>query len=91
MLTAPQAARPRPPRLRAAVQPLELFLHREGRDLAAHETIRVDGDVLKIGSWLAEVRHRHRSGQLPDQHVGMVAALLDGDRTAEDAVPAVLV
>ncbi|MDX3364083.1 Helicase associated domain protein [Streptomyces griseoaurantiacus] len=72
------------------VQLLELFLHREGRIPAARETIRVDGDTVKIGAWLAKIRHRHRSGQLPDHHVRLVAALFEGDWTAEDAVPAVL-
>ncbi|AIR96049.1 hypothetical protein [Streptomyces glaucescens] len=73
------------------VQLLELFLHREGRTLAARETIRVDGDTVKIGAWLAKTRHRHRSGQLPDHHVRLVAVLFDGDWAAEDAVPTVLV
>ncbi|WP_307787453.1 MULTISPECIES: hypothetical protein [Streptomyces] len=75
------------------VQLLELFLHREGRIPAARETIRVDGDTVKIGAWLAKARNRHRSGsgQLPDHHVRLVAALFEGDWTAEDAVPAVLV
>ncbi|MEU3411302.1 Helicase associated domain protein [Streptomyces sp. NPDC006658] len=73
------------------VQLLELFLHREGRIPAARETIRVDGDTVKIGAWLAKARTRHRAGQLPDHHVSLVAALFEGDWTAEDAVPAVLV
>ncbi|MFI1303374.1 DEAD/DEAH box helicase [Streptomyces sioyaensis] len=73
------------------VQLLELFLHREGRAPAARETIRVDGDTVKIGAWLAKARTKHRSGQLPDNHVRLVAALFEGDWTAEDAVPAVLV
>ncbi|WP_411139319.1 Helicase associated domain protein [Streptomyces sp. C10] len=72
------------------VQLLELFLHREGRIPAARETIRVDGDTVKIGAWLAKARNRHRSGQLPGNHVRLVAALFEGDWTAEDAVPAVL-
>ncbi|MFH8934113.1 helicase associated domain-containing protein [Streptomyces griseosporeus] len=72
------------------VQLLELFLHREGRTPAARETIRVDGDTVKLGAWLAKTRHRRRSGQLPDHHVRLVAALFDGDWAAEDAVPAVL-
>lgn len=41
------------------VQLLELFLH---------------GDTVKIGAWLAKARNRHRSGQLPDHHVRLVAA-----------------
>ncbi|MFD0228094.1 Helicase associated domain protein [Streptomyces hirsutus] len=73
------------------VQLLELFLHREGRAPAARETIRVDGDTVKIGAWLAKARNRHRAGGLPDEHVSLVAALFDGDWTSEDAVPAVLV
>ncbi|MEU6655744.1 Helicase associated domain protein [Streptomyces sp. NPDC046900] len=72
------------------VQLLELFLHREGRIPAARETIRVDGDTVKIGAWLAKARTKHRTGQLPDEHVRLVAALFDGDWTAEDAAPAVL-
>ncbi|MFE0349519.1 helicase associated domain-containing protein [Streptomyces griseoluteus] len=36
-------------------------------------------------------RLRHRADQLPDHHVRPVAALFEGDWTAEDAVPAVLV
>ncbi|MGW2802422.1 hypothetical protein [Streptomyces sp. NPDC001269] len=74
-----------------AVQLLELFMHREGRTPAARETIRVDGDTVKIGAWLAKARTKHRAGQLPETHVRLVAALFEGDWTAEDAVPAVLV
>ncbi|WP_283959495.1 DEAD/DEAH box helicase [Streptomyces sp. 35G-GA-8] len=73
------------------VQLLELFLHREGRAPAARETIRVDGDTVKIGAWLAKARTQHRAGQLTDNHVRLVAALFDGDWTAEDALPAALV
>ncbi|MFC7864862.1 hypothetical protein [Streptomyces murinus] len=73
------------------VQLLELFLHREGRIPATRETVRVDGDTVKLGAWLAKARHRHRADQLPDHHVRLVAALFEGDWTAEDAVPAVLV
>ncbi|MDL5198619.1 DEAD/DEAH box helicase [Streptomyces sp. ALI-76-A] len=73
------------------VQLLELFLHREGRAPAARETIRVDGDTVKIGAWLAKARTKHRAGQLPDEHVRLVAALFDGDWSTDDAVPAVLV
>ncbi|MET7799279.1 DEAD/DEAH box helicase [Streptomyces decoyicus] len=73
-----------------AVQLLELFLHREGRPPTARETIRVDGDTVKLGAWLAKARHRHRSSQLPEADARLVAALFDGDWTAEDAVPAVL-
>ncbi|WP_284506343.1 helicase associated domain-containing protein [Streptomyces cellostaticus] len=73
------------------VQLLELFLHREGRTPAARETIRVDGDTVKIGAWLAKARTKHRARQLPETHVRLVAALFEGDWTAEDAVPAVLV
>lgn len=60
------------------VQLLELFPHREGCVPAARETVRVDGDTAKLGAWLAKTRHRHRSGQLPDFHVRLVAALFDG-------------
>ncbi|MEV5433181.1 Helicase associated domain protein [Streptomyces sp. NPDC052701] len=73
------------------VQLLELFLHREGRVPAARETIRVDGDTVKIGAWLAKARTKHRSGRLPEAHARLVAALFDGDWTAEGAVPAALV
>lgn len=72
------------------VQLLELFLHREGRVPAARETVRVDGDTVKLGAWLAKARHRHRADQLPDHHVRLVAALFEGDWTAEDAAPAAL-
>ncbi|MEH0415902.1 restriction endonuclease subunit R, partial [Streptomyces scabiei] len=72
------------------VQLLELFLHREGRAPAARESVRVDGDTVKIGAWLAKTRTKHRSGQLPEEHVRLVAALFDGDWTTEDAAPAVL-
>ncbi|MFD7900568.1 Helicase associated domain protein [Streptomyces sp. NPDC059743] len=72
------------------VQLLELFLHREGRAPTARETIRVDGDTVKIGAWLAKARTKHRSGQLPDDHVRLVSALFNGDWTNESTVPAVL-
>jgi hypothetical protein len=72
------------------VQLLELFLHREGRAPTARETIRVDGDTVKIGAWLAKARTKHRVGQLPKAHARLVATLFDGDWTAEDVVPAVL-
>ncbi|MFD7461077.1 MULTISPECIES: DEAD/DEAH box helicase [unclassified Streptomyces] len=72
------------------VQLLELFLHREGRAPAARETIRVDGDTVKIGAWLAKARTKHRDGQLPEAHAHLVATLFDGDWTTEAAVPAVL-
>ncbi|QTZ90038.1 DEAD/DEAH box helicase [Streptomyces auratus] len=73
------------------VQLLELFLHREGRAPTARETIRVDGETVKIGAWLAKARTKHRAAQLPEAHLRLVAALFDGDWTAEKAVPAVLV
>ncbi|QIK04708.1 DEAD/DEAH box helicase family protein [Streptomyces sp. ID38640] len=73
------------------VQLLELFLHREGRAPTARETIRVDGETVKIGAWLAKARTKHRADQLPEAHLRLVAALFDGDWTAEKAVPAVLV
>ncbi|MET8647673.1 Helicase associated domain protein [Streptomyces sp. NPDC004675] len=72
------------------VQLLELFLHREGRIPAARETIRVDGDTVKIGAWLAKARTKHRARQLPEEHARLVAALFEGDWMAEDAVPVVL-
>ncbi|MFG3187080.1 DEAD/DEAH box helicase [Streptomyces nigra] len=59
------------------VQLLELFLHREGRAPAARETIRVDGDTVNLGAWLAKTRTKHRAGGLPDEHVSLVAALFD--------------
>ncbi|MFE1781267.1 Helicase associated domain protein [Streptomyces sp. NPDC059506] len=70
------------------VQLLELFLHREGRAPTARETIRVDGDTVRIGAWLAKARTKHRSGQLDDRHARLVAALFDGDWTTESAPPA---
>jgi hypothetical protein len=30
---------------------------------------------------------KHRAGHLPDEHVRLVAALFDGDWTAENAAP----
>ncbi|WP_333774454.1 DEAD/DEAH box helicase [Streptomyces sp. IBSBF 3136] len=72
------------------VQLLELFLHREGRIPAARESIRVDGESVRIGAWLAKARTKHRTGGVPDEDVSLVAALFEGDWTAEDAVPAVL-
>ncbi|CAM5343215.1 helicase associated domain-containing protein [Streptomyces griseomycini] len=72
------------------VQLLELFLHREGRSPAARETMRVDGDTVRIGAWLARARTRHRANWLPDEHARLVAALFDGDWTADAAIPAVL-
>ncbi|WP_246890322.1 hypothetical protein [Streptomyces scabiei] len=44
----------------------------------------------QIGAWLAKARTKHRTGQLPETHACLVAALFDGDWTTEDAVPAVL-
>ncbi|MEU5241627.1 Helicase associated domain protein [Streptomyces lydicus] len=73
------------------VQLLELFLHREGRAPTARATIRVDGETVKIGAWLAKARTKHRADQLPEAHLRLVAALFEGDWTAEEAVPAVLV
>ncbi|MFF7240266.1 hypothetical protein [Streptomyces collinus] len=72
------------------VQLLELLLHRAGRVPAARESIRVDGESVRIGAWLAKTRTKHRSSQLPDHHARLVAALFDGVWTLEDAVPAVL-
>ncbi|WP_432185687.1 Helicase associated domain protein [Streptomyces tendae] len=70
------------------LQLLELFLHREGRAPTSREPIRVDGETVNLGSWLAKTRTKHRSGQLPDDHARLIAALFDGDWTTEDAVPA---
>lgn len=70
------------------VQLLELFLHREGRAPAAREEIRADGERVRIGAWLAKARTKHRAGQLPDEHVRLVAALFDGDWTDEATAPA---
>ncbi|MFJ9855509.1 Helicase associated domain protein [Streptomyces sp. NPDC101150] len=72
------------------VQLLELFLHREGRAPAAREAIRVDGETVKIGAWLAKARTKHRANQLPDEHVRLVAALFDNDWTEDTAAPATL-
>ncbi|WP_031049263.1 DEAD/DEAH box helicase [Streptomyces sp. NRRL F-5650] len=72
------------------LQLLELFLHREGRAPTAREPIRVDGDTVNLGAWLAKTRTKHRCGQLPDNHARLIAALFDGDWTTEDAVPAAL-
>ncbi|MFJ1747933.1 hypothetical protein ACIOJD_17045 [Streptomyces sp. NPDC088116] len=72
------------------IQLLELFLHREGRAPTAREDIRADGDTVRIGAWLAKARTKHRAGQLPDEQARLVAALFDGDWTAEDAPPAAL-
>ncbi|MER5914994.1 Helicase associated domain protein [Streptomyces sp. NPDC001982] len=73
------------------VQLLELFLHREGRAPTARESIRADGDTVRIGAWLAKARTKHRAGWLPDEHTRLVAALFDGDWTSENALPAALV
>ncbi|MFJ3106529.1 Helicase associated domain protein [Streptomyces sp. NPDC086835] len=70
------------------VQLLELFLHRERRAPTARETITVDGDTVKIGPWFAKMRTKHRAGRLDAEHERLVAALFDGDWTAEDPVPA---
>ncbi|MEV0374667.1 Helicase associated domain protein [Streptomyces sp. NPDC050636] len=72
------------------VQLLELFLHREGRAPAARERIRVDGETVSIGAWLAKARTKHRASQLPDEHVRMVATLFDGDWTEDTTAPATL-
>ncbi|MFD5482161.1 DEAD/DEAH box helicase [Streptomyces hawaiiensis] len=73
------------------VQLLELFLHREGRAPAARETIRVDGETVRIGAWLAKARTKHRAGQLDAGQERLVEALFDGDWTDENAAPAALV
>ncbi|WNO76981.1 DEAD/DEAH box helicase [Streptomyces sp. AM8-1-1] len=73
------------------VQLLELFLHRENRAPAARETIRVDGETVRIGAWLAKARTKHRAGQLDASQERLVDALFDGDWTDENATPAPLV
>jgi superfamily II DNA or RNA helicase len=70
------------------VQLLELFLRREGRAPAARETIRVDGEKVRIGAWLAKTRTKHRSGHLDAGHERLVSALFDGDWTDEATAPA---
>ncbi|MEU5193714.1 helicase associated domain-containing protein [Streptomyces scabiei] len=72
------------------VQLLEVFLRREGRAPTARETIRVDGDTVNLGAWLAKARTKHRTGQLPEAHAQLIATLFDGDWTTEAALPAVL-
>ncbi|MGW0694878.1 MULTISPECIES: Helicase associated domain protein [unclassified Streptomyces] len=86
-LTPPRRARRT---FEQTVQLLELFLHREGRAPAAREEIRVDGENVRIGPWLAKARTKHRSGQLPTEHERLVAALFDGDWTDEAAACAVV-
>ncbi|MEV7060910.1 Helicase associated domain protein [Streptomyces microflavus] len=72
------------------VQLLELFVHREGRAPTARETLRVDGDTVQIGPWLAKTRTKHREGQLPTDQAALIAALFDGDWCAQNATPAAL-
>lgn len=43
---------------------------------------------MTLGAWFAKMRTKHRAGQLPQEHERLVAALFDGDWTAEDAAPA---
>ncbi|WP_037622751.1 DEAD/DEAH box helicase [Streptomyces aureus] len=73
-----------------SVQILELFLHREGRAPTSRETIRVDGETVQLGAWLAKTRFKHGGGRLPEAHARLVAALFDGDWTTEGAVPAAM-
>ncbi|MGC0344349.1 Helicase associated domain protein [Streptomyces sp. SLBN-8D4] len=88
--THPLTAVRRPRRTFAEnVQILEFFLHRERRAPAAREEITVDGDRVRIGSWLAKARSAHRSGQLSSERVALVAPLFHGDWTDESAPPAV--
>lgn len=68
------------------VQLLELFIAREGRPPTAREEIRVDGDTVKIGPWLAKTRTKHRTGQLPAEYATLIASLFDGDWT-DDSTP----
>lgn len=72
------------------VQLLELFLHRECRAPTARESIRVDGETVRIGAWLAKARTKHRADQLPDEHARLVAGLFDGDWTEDTAAPTTL-
>ena len=58
-------ARSTPRTFEETVQLLELFLHREGRLPAARETVRVDGDTVEFGAWLAKARTEHRSKGCP--------------------------
>ncbi|MFF8478654.1 hypothetical protein [Streptomyces sp. NPDC015414] len=51
--------------------PLELFPYRESRNPAARESIRVDGESVRIGAWLAKARTKHRTTGLPDEHVSL--------------------
>ncbi|MFD0441395.1 Helicase associated domain protein [Streptomyces indonesiensis] len=81
---------PHPPHLHTDRPAPGTLLHREGRAPAARETIRVDGDTVRIGAWLAKARTKHRAGQLPDDEARLVAALFDGDWTTENAIPAAL-
>ncbi|MGW4198853.1 Helicase associated domain protein [Streptomyces sp. NPDC005004] len=70
------------------VQILELFLHRERRAPTAREAITVDGDTVKIGPWFAKARTKQRAGLLDAEHERLVAALFDGDWTADNPAPA---
>lgn len=70
---------------------------RRSRLAAAADYHRLHGHLAApattpVGAWLAEQRHlaKHRSGQLPDECVRLIAALFDGDWTAENAASAVL-
>lgn len=90
-ITSATSLGPRPTARRTfaqTVQLLELFLHRERRAPTAREAITVDGDTVKIGPWFAKMRTKHRAGRLDAEHERLVAALFDGDWTAEDPVPA---
>ncbi|MEU6603222.1 helicase associated domain-containing protein [Streptomyces flaveolus] len=74
----------------STLQRLEPFLHVEGRAPTSCEVIRVDGDIVNLGAWLAKARTKHRIGQLPGDHARLVAALFDGDWTTETTTPVVL-
>nr|WP_272898533.1 helicase associated domain-containing protein [Streptomyces sp. MOE7] len=70
------------------VQVLELFLHRERRAPAARETITLDGVTVKIGSWFAKMRTKHRAGELGAEHARLMDALFEGEWTGENPTPA---
>ncbi|MFJ3339278.1 hypothetical protein [Streptomyces sp. NPDC086766] len=74
--------------MRSSLLALFVFLHREGCIPTARETIRVDGDTIKIGAWLTKTRTKHRSGRLPAEQAHLIATFFDGDWTDEGAAPA---
>ena len=72
------------------VQLPELFLQRERGAPSVREESVVDGEHVRIGSWLAKTRTGHRAGRLPAVRAAQVASLFDGDWTDEAVGPAVL-